>query len=155
MSLLSDEMAVVPPDGREILPYHRSLHIRPGTPELLAGFDFVTRSPQADLGGGNRWTVTPGQLQRALPGSLGAASPLRGVVLLDLLAPEAARTELIPVPAAIAAVELSRATPALEYHLQAVLTRLGGLLEGIRCARLTMGGLDEACRLLAAWLDED
>ncbi len=154
MPLLSDEMAVIPPSGCRILPYRRSLHVRPGTPELVGGFDFLAEWPQAQLGAGNRWSLTPSELQRVLPGSLGEARPLGYVLVLDRRLPGPRPARLEPLANALAVVELARETPALEGHMQAVLGRLSGLLEGVRCGRLTMGPLDDVLDLVTAWIDD-
>src|SRR5262249_38357962 len=70
LALLSDEFAVVEPAERRLLPYHRSLHVRPGTPELIPELRFLHQRPRRQLGGGSEWAVTPHDLEHALPGCL-------------------------------------------------------------------------------------
>src|SRR4029079_13722253 len=65
LRLLSDEFAIADSAQPLILPYRRSLHIRPGTPELIPELAFLRDRPQQRLGGGIEWTLAPDQLARA------------------------------------------------------------------------------------------
>jgi hypothetical protein len=153
MSLLSDEMAVIESDGR-VLPYRRSLHIRPGTPEMLSDADLVRHTLRFDTGNGEKWSVTPRQLAAAIPGSLAEASPMSHVLLVGDQPTRTRPASLSPMPPALAAVELCRSAPAAGRQFPAVLSRLGALLDGVRCARLELGALPDALDLVCAWLTD-
>jgi len=153
LGLLSDEFAVVDMAARQIVPYRRSLHVRPGTPELIPELRFLDSRPRHQLGGGSEWAVTPQDLERALPGCLAAAAPLRHVLLLDG-APRAEHSpELTPIPAALAALELLRGAWAASVDFAAALEVNGRLLDGVACARLRVGALDPTLDVIAAWLE--
>ena len=67
LGLLSDEIALVERDEARILPYRRSLHVRPGTPELIPELGFLLERPRNQLGGGIEWTLPPWELECAFP----------------------------------------------------------------------------------------
>jgi hypothetical protein len=153
LGLLSDEFAVVEPAGRWLLPYHRSLHVRPGTPELIPELRFLYQRPRHELGGGSEWALTPDDLENALPGCLAAAAPLRYVLLLDG-APRADKPPAItPIPAALAALELLRGAWAASVDFNGTLAQLGQLLDGVACARLGVGALESTLDVIVAWLE--
>jgi hypothetical protein len=163
MSLLSDELAVVPPSGVDVLPYPRSLHVRPTTLELLDGLDLATPAAPAPAapapaapapGSRHKWSLAPDDLAQLVPHAIGRQAPLRFVVLLDDH-PRAGRpATLAPISRATTVVELARATPALEGHFETVLARLSGLVAGASCAKLSMGAYASALDLIVAWLDD-
>ncbi len=155
LGLLSDEFALIPPQGTHVLPYRRSVHVRPGTPELIPALAFLHEVPQVQLGGGITWSVTPQELEQAIPGCLGGPAPLTHVLLLEPPAPDQPGPQLTPVPPAVAVVELAHGTPAARDDLGYVLRRLGGLLANVSCARLHRGDLDETLDLVMSWIDED
>jgi hypothetical protein len=150
--LLSDELAIADP-ARGIVPYRRSTHVRPGTPELVPALGFVHDLPRHELGGGIEWSVEPSVLERALPGCLGEAAPLRHVLLLaGPPAPERAPA-LTEVPAALAAMELLKGTWSASVDFAGALRRVGRLLDGAACARLSSGALEPTLDLVCAWLE--
>lgn len=150
--LLSDEFAVVAPASRQILPYRRSIHIRPGTPALIPELGFIMARPQLHLGGGIEWSLTPDDLALAFPGCLAAPAPLCAVLLLDG-GPQPTATPLItPIPGALATLELLRGTWAASLDFSAGLARLGRLLDGVPCARLRAGALGPTVDTIAHWL---
>jgi hypothetical protein len=153
LRILSDEFALSAPDARTILPYRRGLHIKPGTPELIAELGFLEGRARLPLGGGSEWALLPCELERVFPGCLGEAAPLRHVVLLETRSDEPARLD--PIPAALAAVELLAATPAAAGDFAGVLGRMTRLLDGTRCARLHPGLLADSLGLLLDWLASD
>src|SRR5262245_17107922 len=51
MGLLSDELMVVEPSAHRIVPYRRSLHLRPGTLDLIPELHFLRQRPRHQLGG--------------------------------------------------------------------------------------------------------
>jgi hypothetical protein len=153
LGLLSDEFAVVEPAARRLVPYRRSLHVRPGTPELIPELGFLHERPRHQLGGGSEWAVTPGDLERALPGCLAPAAPLRYVLLLDG-APRAGETPLItPIPAALAALELLRGAWAASVNFAGALAHISLLLDHVSCARLRVGALEPTLDAILAWLE--
>ena len=153
--LLSDELAISAADGRTILPYRRALHVRPGTPELIGELRFLTQEPRLGLGGDIEWSFLPDELESIFPGCLGAAAPLRHVVILGARAGGTGEAKLEPLPATAAAIELVRATPAAANDFAAALARTALLVDGARCVRLHSGTLDKSRTLILDWLAED
>ena len=150
--LLSDELAIVEPSTQRILPYPRSLHIRPGTPDLIRALRPVQRASETLVRGA--WTLTPDVLEEALPGSLAPAAQLTNVVLLEGTPDAGATSALTPIAPAVAALELLRATWAASVAFDAGLGRVSRLLEGVSCARLRVGDLEATTDVVAAWLRE-
>jgi hypothetical protein len=155
LELLSDEFAVVEPATRQIVPYRRSLHIRPGTPDLIPELRFLHDLPRHHLGGGIEWAVAPHDLERAFPGCLGRAAPLRYVLLLAGAPCADGSPAITPVPAALAALELLRSTWAASVNFEGGLNRMSWLLDGVPCARLRVGALEATLDQVAAWLEAD
>lgn len=153
LGLLSDELAVIEPITQRIVPYRRSLHIRPGTPELIPELGFLNDRPRHQLGGGIEWALTPGDLERVFPGCLGQAAPLRSVLLLDGGPRDDAPPALTAMPAALAALELLRGTWAASMNFEGGLTQIGRLLDGVACARLRSGGLEATVEQVISWLE--
>jgi hypothetical protein len=154
LGLLSDEFGIVDPVQQLLHPYRRSLHIRPGTPELISELAFLRDQPQQRLGGGIEWTLAPQELAHALPGGLASAAPPRYVLLLDgPPRPQAAPT-LVHIPAAVATLELLRGTWAASVDFGGGLARIGRLLEGVACARLRAGALEPTLDMLIEWLED-
>ncbi len=161
LGLLSDEFAVVEPTERRLLPYHRSLHVRPGTPELIPELRFLYQRPRRQLGGGSEWAVTPHDLEHALPGCLAAAAPLRYVLLLEGTPRAGESPAITPIPAALAALELLRGAWAASVDFDATLAQVGRLLDpsagsegpGVACARLRAGALEPTLDAILAWLE--
>jgi hypothetical protein len=153
LRLLSDELALSGPEGRMILPYRRALHVRPGTPELIAELSFLEDANRRGLGGNIEWSLLPDELERIFPRSLGSAAELAHVVLLAARADESGQASLEEVPAAVAAVDLVRATPAAAADFGGALNRMVRLTDGSRCARLRPGTLEGSVSLLLEWLD--
>ena len=151
LGLLSDEFAVVEPGSGRILPYRRSVHVRPGTPELIPALSFVADLPRHELGGGTEWSVEPAALERELPGCLGAAAPLGAVLLLDGPPEPGAEPVLTPIAGAVAAMELLRGTWSASRDFPGALRRIGRLLGGVACARLRAGALEPTLDAVIAW----
>jgi hypothetical protein len=154
MGLLSDEFAIVEPDAQRILPYRRSLHVRPGTPELIPELAFLHERPRHQLGGGIEWSVTPDDLARVFPYCLAAPAPLRSVLLLDGTPRAGEAPAVVPVPAGVAAMELLRGTWAASVDFAGGLARIGTLMNGVACARLRTGDLDATADCVMGWLEE-
>jgi hypothetical protein len=152
LGLLSDEFAIAHPTAQLIQPYRRSLHIRPGTPELIPELRFLHDRPQQRLGGGIEWSLTPDELDRALPGRLADAAPPRYVLVLDGAPRPDAAPALVPIPAAVAAIELLRGTWAASVDFAGGLARISRLLERADCARLRAGALEPTLDAVLGWL---
>ena len=153
LGLLSDEFAIADSAQQLIQPYRRSLHIRPGTPELIPELAFLRDRPQQRLGGGIEWSLAPDQLAQALPGGLASAAPPRYVLLLDGPPRPQADPALVPIPAAVATIELLRGTWAASVDFDGGLARIGRLLDGVACARLRAGALEPTLDVLMQWLE--
>jgi hypothetical protein len=153
LGLLSDEFAIVDAEQQLILPYRRSLHIRPGTPELIPELAFLRDQPQQRLGGGIEWSLAPEKLAQVLPGGLASAAPPRYVLLLDGPPQPQEDPALVPVPAAVATIELLRGTWAASVDFAGGLARIGRLLDGVACARLQVGALEPTLDVLTQWLE--
>ena len=149
--LLSDELAIVEPSTQRILPYRRSLHIRPGTPELIPALRLVERPSPMLVNGA--WTLTPAMLEEALPDCLAPPARLTSVLLLGGTPDAESPPALTPVPPAVAALELLRATWAASVDFEAGLRRVSRLLEGVSCARLRIGELEATTDLVGTWLE--
>ena len=153
LGLLSDEFAIADSAQQLILPYRRSLHIRPGTPQLIPELAFLCDQPPQRLGGGIEWSLAPDQLARALPGGWGSAAPTRYVLLLDGPPRPQADPALVPIPAAVTTLELLRGTWAASVDFGGGLARIGRLLDGVACARLRAGALEPTLDVLIEWLE--
>lgn len=151
--LLSDEMALIAPDDRTLLPYPRSAHVRDDTLALLPELAGARRRPRYDLGGGSEWVVTAGDVARAFGAGIAGPVPLRAIALLDGRPDPDRRPTLTPVGPAIAAVELARGTPAAAVDFTGTLRRLTAVTSEVPCARLTVGRLDATADLVAGWID--
>jgi hypothetical protein len=153
LGLLSDEFAIADPASQQIVPYRRSLHIRPGTLELIPELRFLYDRPQHQLGGGIEWALGPQELERSLPGCLAESAPLRYVLLLDgTPQPEQAPT-ITSVSPALATIALLRGTWAASVDFAGGLAQVGRLLDGAACARLRAGGLEATLDSITHWLE--
>jgi hypothetical protein len=153
LGLLSDEFAIADAAQQLIQPYRRSLHIRPGTPELIPELAFLRERPQQRLGGGIEWSLAPEELARVLPGGLAVAAPPRYVLLLDGPPEPQANPAIVPIPAAVATIEVLRGTWAASVDFDGGLARIGRLMEGVVCARLRAGALEPTLDILIRWLE--
>jgi hypothetical protein len=151
--LLSDEFAVIEPGTRRIMPYHRSLHIRPPTPKLVPELAFLDASPQSDTAGRREWTLTPAELEQVFPAGWGNAAQLRHVLLMEHTPRGDAQPEIKTIPVAVAAMELLRGTWAASVDFSNGLRRMSELLDGVRCARLAAGALDATLERIVDWLE--
>jgi len=152
LQILSDELALVSPDAHTLLPYRRSVHIRPGTPELIGELAFLQRRPRYELGGGNEWSLLPDELETVFPGCLGGPAQVTHALLVEQRN-DGGESALEPVPSALAAVELLRATPAAADDFGGVLQRFSTLAGGLSCARLRPGTLESSLDLIVDWFE--
>lgn len=153
LGLLSDEFAVIDPATQQIMPYRRSVHMRPGTPELIPALGFLREQPQQRLGGGVEWSLTPAALAQAFPGCLALAAPLRYVLLLDGVPQPGGVPAITPAPAALAAMELLRGTWAASRDFSGALARMSRLMNGAVCARLRAGAFEPTLDAIIGWLE--
>jgi hypothetical protein len=153
LRILSDEFAVVGPEAESVLPYRRSLHIRPGTPELVPQLAFLLERPRDQLGGGSEWSLSPAELDEVFPGCLGGPVAPMHVLLVEPRR-EGAASRLEPLASGVAAVELTRAAAAAATDFATVLARMSLLAGKTRCARLHPGSLESSLDLIIDWLGE-
>jgi hypothetical protein len=151
LRILSDEFALSAPDATTILPYRRGVHIRPGTPELIAELQFLHERPYDSLSGGLHWTLPPAELEKAFPSCLAEPAPLQHVVLLEGRRGVGA-SELEPVENGVAAVELVGATTTAADDFSGAMRRMTRLVDDVRCARLQHRNLESSVELLLSWL---
>ena len=148
--LLSDELAIVEPDGT-VLPYPRSVHVRPDTIELIPALGFLADRPRLTLGGGSEWALTPAELRDRWGGTAPEAGPLAAILLLEGV-PGAADPTVSYVSPAIAALELARSSWAASIAFGSTLARLAAAASSVPCARLRSGPLEETLDVVTDWL---
>lgn len=148
--LLSDELAIVDRDGA-VLPYPRSVHVRPATLDLIPALGFLRERPRLTLGGGSEWALTPAELRDRWGGTPSAASPLAAVILLEGV-PGAGDATVTPVSPAIASLELTRSSWAASVAFGATLSGLAAVTSSVPCARLRSGALDRTLDVVTGWL---
>lgn len=152
LDLLSDELALLAPDDRTVLPYPRGLHIRPGAVDLFPELGFIADVSPSELGGGSTWAVGPAALAQAFRTQVAESARLTAIVLLDGDPVGDAAPDLSPVPGAIATMELLRGTPAASWDFDGVLARLPRIVADVPCARLRSGRLDDTVDAILAWM---
>lgn len=150
MKLLSDEFALIDRDSARILPYRRSVHVRPGTPERVPILNGLLGDGPRAYGGGIRWAVPQARLETALPGCLADPAPLRYVLVLE--PPTAGAPVLHPISHGEAVVALLRGTPQIAHDVSRPLQRLAQAVSGARCARLRAGGVPATVDAIRAWM---
>jgi hypothetical protein len=153
LGLLSDELAVVADGTRTVVPYRRSLHVRPGTPELVPALSYLHDRPRHMLGGGIEWTVSPAELEAVLPGCLGEPSELTHVLLLGERSHASGSPVITPIPSAMAAVELLAGTYWAAVDFDGGLAKLSGIVAGARCGRIVAGALDPTIEAIVSWIE--
>jgi hypothetical protein len=154
LTLLSDELALIAKGDGMVLPYPRSIHVRPGTPELIPALAYLSSKPPRHLGGGIKWSVNSAALDRAIPGCMAGPAPARHILLLEPPAPGHRVAELVPIAPAVTVVELLRGAPAVAFGLGPVVRRLSEVVANCRCARLTPGPLAGSLDLVTQWLEQ-
>jgi hypothetical protein len=135
-SLLTDELTLIAPDDRTVLPYPRALHVSPTTVELLPELGFLESRPRQDLGAGSEWSVTVDDLERAFGTGVAAPSPLAAIVLLDDRGDQADEPAIESIGGAAATMTLLRGTPAAARDFGATMARLGAIAGGVPAFRL-------------------
>jgi hypothetical protein len=135
-SLLTDELSLVAPDDRTVLPYPRALHVSPTTVELLPELGFLATRPRQDLGAGSEWSVTVEDLERAFGTAVAPPSPLVAIVLLDDRGDPAEEPAIESVSGAEATITLLRGTPAAARDFGTTMARLGAIAGCVPAFRL-------------------
>jgi hypothetical protein len=148
--LLSDELAIVDPDGI-VLPYPRSVHVRPDTLDLIPALGFLADRPRLTLGGGSEWALTPAELRDRWGGTPPATGPLAAILLLDG-APGTSLPALTSVSPAIASLELARGSWAASVDFGGTLGRLAKAASAVPAARLRSGPLEPTLDAVTDWL---
>ena len=151
LELLSDELALVAADDRTILAYPRGVHVRPAALELFPELGFLVDVPGHPLGGGSEWSVGPAAIERGFGAEVAPSAPIGAVVLLDGDPIPDGVPELIGVPAAVAAMELLRGTPAAAWDFDGVLARLPRIVAEVPCARLRSARLEPTVDAILGW----
>lgn len=141
---LTDELALIAPDDRTVLPYPRALHVSPETLALLPELAHLQDRPRYDLGGGSEWSVTPEDVAIALQARLSGPAPLALIVLLDGDPDPRRDPDIRPVSPALATMELLRGTPAAAEDFERTMRRLTAIAERVSCVRLRVGELDRS-----------
>jgi hypothetical protein len=150
LELLSDELAVLDPLTGEIHPYARRVHVRPGTPELVAGLEAVSRLPRRELGGGIAWS-----LDRSAVGRAGTVPrPLGWIVLLEPRPATRRRARIRDVAGGIAAMRVLRGTWAASVDFSGSMAIIGGCVAGLPAASVTAGRPMETADAIIGWMDE-
>jgi hypothetical protein len=150
--LLSDELAIVDRDG-VVLPYPRSVHVRPATLDLIPALGFLAGRPRLTLGGGSEWALTPAELRDRWGGTPPTAGPLVAIILLDGV-PGANEPSLTAISPAIASLELTRSSWAASVAFGNTLARLAAFASSVPCARLRSGPLERTLDLVTDRLTE-
>ena len=84
---------------------------------------------------------------------MAAAAPPRYVLLLDGPPRPQADPAIVPIPAALATIELLRGSWAASVDFDGGLARIGRLMQGVACARLRAGALEPTLDMLIQWLE--
>ena len=106
-----------------VLPYPRSVHVRPDTLDLIPALGFLADRPRLTLGGGSEWALTPAELRDRWGGTPPATGPLAAILLLDGV-PGTSTPALTSVSPAIASLELARSSWAASVDFGGTLARL-------------------------------
>lgn len=135
----SDEVAVIEPATRRLLPFAKSLYVRVGSRDALAPFglppDAAPRYQQLD--GETAWYIVPNE--EWLPQA--PATPR--YIVFPHFVPDAP-LELSPVTRSAALERLLEQSFNLQMHGAAGIQGLVSLLREVDCYALTFGQLDEA-----------
>ncbi len=151
-TLLTDEMAIIAPDDRTILPFPRGIHVRPDTFAMFPQLAFVQRRERYDLGGGSEWAIGARDLAAAFGAGLGGPTRLGGIVVLGDVPDPRRAMSLTPLSPAVAALDLLRGTPAGATDFAGTMRRLGAITTDVRCTRLRMGQLEASADAVRDWL---
>ncbi len=146
-SYLSDEVAVVDPASLTMLPFAKSLSVKPGSLAVLGG-----RYPQLGRGAPRAGSVEDRVWYVAPPGGAwpGGPVPVRYVVVPRYVArAESALTRISRSDALLALLDQAFSVHA---HAAAGVARTVDLVQGADCYLVTVGSLDRAVDLLRGLL---
>jgi hypothetical protein len=151
----TDELALIAPDDRTVLPYPRALHVGPATRALVRVVRVVAGRPTFDLGGGHEWAAGPNDLQAAFGVPIAPPTPLGAIVLLE--GPPDRRPDPVasPISPAIAAMELMRGTPAGAVEPSVVRMRLARITPTVPCFSIRPGAPAATARAIVRLLEPD
>ncbi len=141
---------IIESDGT-VLPYPRSVHVRPDTIDLIPALGFLADRPRLTLGGGSEWALTPAELRDRWGGTAPEAGPLAAILLLEGV-PGSADPSVTPISPAIAALELARSSWAASIAFGSTLARLAQAASSVPCARLRSGPLETTLDIVTGWL---
>ena len=148
-SYLTDEAVSFDWETGEIEPFPKPLSIDPGSQYL-----FPELAPPAPPGAeGNpegQWNVPPSSIRSDAVGGRCRAA----YVVFPNYAGDAA-TRLEPVTRAEALVELAKNTFQFREHARRALDTLSDVIREVGCYRLTVGNLDDACRVIDELMSSD
>jgi hypothetical protein len=141
-SYLTDEAVSFDWDTGEIEPFPKPLSIDPGSQYL---FPELAPPPPPGAGGDpdGQWNVPPSSIRSDAVGGRCRAA----YVVFPKYDGDAA-TRLEPVTRAEALVELAKNTFRFREHPRRALDTLSGVIREVDCYRLTVGHLDDACRVI-------
>lgn len=150
--VLSDELAVIDPESQTILPYRRNVHVRPGTPELVAGLGPLVDRPRERLGGGIAWAVPQADLGAGVDDV--APRRLAGVILLQPRDPSLHAPSIAPVRSSLAAMELLRGTWAASVDYVGSMGAMARAIRDVPCVRLASADPMPSADLVATWFGD-
>lgn len=142
---LSDEVAVIAPGSRQLLPFAKSLHLHAGARAVLK-FTHPTLTSTVSyraLDAAEVWYLPP--FPNWLPR---APVPLRCAIIPSFV--PGARTELVPTSPSIVLGCLLQQSFNLCRHGARAIVDLVQVLSDVRCYALTFGDLDAAASILRA-----
>ncbi len=151
----SDELALIAPDDRTVLPYPRAMHVRPATMALVPELRIVNGRPTFELGGGHEWAAGPADLQAAFGVPIAPPTPLGAIVLLEGRPDGRSDPVAKRISPAIAAMELLRGTPAAAVDPGGVRTRLGRITPTVPCYVIRPGAPAATARAIARTLEAE
>ena len=146
----SDELALVAPDDRTVLPFPRAIHVRPATLDLVPGLAWLRAEPSFDFGGGAEWAVEPDRIGDALGARAAEPAPVALVVLLEPGPDDRPDPVAIDVQAGVAAMELLRGAPTAAFDFRATLHRVASFAGSVRCVRVRPGNPEATAAAILA-----
>lgn len=150
-TLLSDELLIAEPEQGVVLPYRHSLHVRPGTLDIVPAMQFLRDRPRYNLGGGSEWALTVSELEKQFPGSLAQQAPLRHLIFLEGQPRSDGQPKLEAISSAKAALELLKNAWAASVDFARALNVVSNLLEHVQCATLEVGKFERTIELISRW----
>jgi hypothetical protein len=144
---LTDEAVALDPGTGLVRPFPKALSIDPGSWAALANLRPHV-DERAEPFNATQWHLRPDDIR---PGAV--APPSRPALLVSPRYVAGADTEIVSISAADAVVLLVENSFNFAAHGRAGLYLLADLVRRSACFRLTVGSLDEACRLILQLVD--